>query len=85
MGDDCLDIVTKGYAEYEYLEKMSLNLNRNDISSDGIIGVVEDFEGLGMLNHLVIEAKKNIRKVDEKDEVRTTLNKLMVKHKKIYL
>lgn len=47
--------------------------------------MVNDVEGLGMLNNLQIHAKKNIRKVDQKDMVRTALTKLMVKNKNIDL
>ena len=46
---------------------------------------MNDLEGLGMLKNLQIHAKKNIRKVDQKDLVRTALNKLMCKNKMIDL
>jgi hypothetical protein len=85
MGDECLDILIRSFAEYEYLEKLNLNLNRNDLSSDALVQMVTDLEGLGMLNSLQIHSKKNIRKVDQKDLVRTALNKLMVKSKNIDL
>jgi hypothetical protein len=85
MGDECLDILVRSFSEYEYLEKLNLNLNRNDLSSDALVQMVTDIEGLGMLNNLQIHAKKNIRKVDQKDMVRSALNKLMVKNKNIDL
>lgn len=85
MGDECLDILVRSLAEYEYLEKLNLNLNRNDLSADALEQMVNDLEGLGMLKNLQIHAKKNIRKVDQKDQVRTGLNKLMVKNKSIDL
>ena len=85
MGDACLDILVRSFAEYEYLEKLNLNLNRNDLSSEALAQLINDIEGLGMLNSLQIHAKKNIRKVDQKDMVRSALNKLMVKNKNIDL
>lgn len=85
MGDTCLDILVRSFAEYEYLEKLNLNLNRNDLTADALAQMITDIEGLGMLNSLQIHAKKNIRKVDQKDMVRNALNKLMVKNKNIDL
>jgi hypothetical protein len=85
MGDDCLDTLVNAFVEYEYLEKLALNLNRNDLTSEGLSNALEKFEGLGMLNSVKIQAKKNIRKVDQKDNVRFTLNRLMAKRKKIEL
>jgi hypothetical protein len=85
MGDACLDILVRSFAEYEYLEKLSLNLNRNDLSAEAMVQLLNDIEGLGMLKNLQIHAKKNIRKVDQKDLVRTALNKLMCKNKMIDL
>ena len=85
MGDECLDILVRSFAEYEYLEKLNLNLNRNDLTADALTQLVQDIEGLGMLNNLQIHAKKNIRKVDQKDMVRSALSKLMVKNKNIDL
>jgi len=85
MGDSCLDTLVRSFAEYEYLEKLSLNLNRNDLSAEALVQLLNDIEGLGMLKNLQIHAKKNIRKVDQKDLVRTALNKLMCKNKMIDL
>lgn len=85
MGDTCLDTLVRSFAEYEYLEKLSLNLNRNDLSAEALVQLLNDIEGLGMLKNLQIHAKKNIRKVDQKDLVRTALNKLMCKNKMIDL
>ena len=64
MGDACLDTLVRSFAEYEYLEKLSLNLNRNDLSAEALVQLLNDIEGLGMLKNLQIQAKKNIRKVD---------------------
>lgn len=85
MGDECLDILTKSYSEYEYLERIELNLNRNDISPKALCEMIKKFDNLGMINHIYIQAKKNIKKIGEKDAVRDTLNKLLVKKKKIDL
>ena len=85
MGDDCLAILVKAFSEYEYLETLHLNLNRNDLSCEALSNALEQIEDLGMLNNLYIQGKKNIRKVDQKDNVRFSLNKLMAKTKKIDL
>jgi len=37
MGDGCLDTLVRSLAEYEYLEKLSLNLNRNDVSAEALV------------------------------------------------
>lgn len=85
MGGECLKILGDSYKEYEYLEKLKLNLNRNDLGPDSICELIEGFEHLGMLNQVYIQAKKNMRRIDEKDMVRDSLNKLMIKNKKIDL
>lgn len=85
MGDNCLAIVSKSYSEYEYLERLELNLNRNDLTQDSICELIEQLESLGMINHVYIQAKKNIRKVADKETIRESLNKLMIKKKKIDL
>lgn len=85
MGDECLEILSRSYTEYEYLEKLVLILNRNDLSPSALCDVVQKLDGLGMMNHVYIQAKKNIRKISEKDSVRETIAKLMIKKKKIDL
>ena len=85
MGDFCLEKVVSSFIEYEYLENLTVNLNRNDLSAHGIKAMVENLGDLGMLRNLYITAKKNLRKVDQKEMVRQALNKLMIKNKKIVL
>lgn len=85
MGGDCLSIVSKSYAEYEYLERLELNLNRNELDQESICELIDQLESLGMINHVYIHAKKNIRKVADKETIRESLNKLMIKKKKIDL
>lgn len=85
MGGDCLKILTNSYQEYEYLEKLRMNLNRNDIGPDALCSLIQGLEHLGMLSQVYIQAKKNIRRIDEKDMVRDALLKLMIKNKKIDL
>jgi hypothetical protein len=85
MGDECLEILSKGYAEYEYLEKVTLNLNRNDLTAGSLCGVIHDMGELGMLKSLMVQAKKNVRKVDQKDMVKKAMAKLMLKNKKVVM
>lgn len=85
MGGECLKTVGEAYLEYEYLEKLRLNLNRNDLAHEDLVELIEGMEGLGMLNQIYIQAKKNIKRIDRKDAVRDSLNKLMIKNKKIDL
>lgn len=85
MGGDCLGALAQSYQEYEYLERIKLNLSRNDLGPDALTDLIQGMEHLGMLNQIYIQAKKNIRRIDEKDAVRAALNKLMIKNKKIDL
>lgn len=85
MGGECLKTIGEAYQEYEYLEKLRLNLNRNDLGHEDIVELVEGMENLGMLNQAYIQAKKNVKRVDRKDAIRDSLNKLMIKNKKIDL
>ena len=80
-----MEKVVSSFIEYEYLENLTVNLNRNDLSAHGIKAMVENLGDLGMLRNLYITAKKNLRKVDQKEMVRQALNKLMIKNKKIVL
>ncbi len=83
MGDDCFEILAQSMAELGLLERLYLNINRNMISKETMVEAFKSFEKLSMLVYLELEAKKNLRKIEDKDEVRASLNALQVKGKKV--
>ncbi len=85
MGDECFSILYNSFKEYEYLEKLNLNVSRNLLSAEVLAEAFAEIENLGMLNHLVVRATKNLRHVEQKEKVNSAANKLMVKNKKIAL
>lgn len=83
MGDDCFEILAHSVSELGPLERLYLNINRNMISKETMVEAFRSFEKLALLSYLELEAKKNLRRIEDKDEVRATLNALPVKAKKI--
>jgi hypothetical protein len=83
MGDECFEILAQSLAEIGLLERLYLNINRNMLSKETMVEALKSFEKLASLSYLELEAKKNLRKIEDKDEVRAALNALPVKGKKI--
>jgi hypothetical protein len=83
MGDDCFEILSHSMADLGSLERLYLNINRNMISKETMVDAFKAFEKLSNLAYLDLEAKKNLRRIEDKDEVRATINSLPVKGKKI--
>lgn len=86
MGDDNFLIVSYSIVELGLMERLYLNINRNMISYEAMVEAFKEFERLGMMYHVEIDAKRNLRKIEDKEEVRTVINSLQqVKSKKIDL
>ena len=83
MGDDCFETLVKSVSELGKLERLYLNINRNMISKETMVEALKSFEKLAQLSNIELEAKKNLRRIEDKAEVREALNALPAKAKKI--
>lgn len=85
MGDECFETLMNGVAGMENLQKLALNISRNVLSVEALANNLILLAGLESLDSLDIDAKKNLKKIDEKDTVRQVVQSIEAKSKKIDL
>lgn len=85
MGDECFGIVVSSISDMSGLEKLHLNVTRNMISTDTFCMYVDQLQNLRALQNLEFEAKRNVRAIEEKQEIKAVFNSLLIKSKKIDL
>lgn len=82
MGDELFESVMVPMYDLELLERLYLNFNRNCLSPEVLASCFKELESLKSLHYLEIEAKRNIKKVEERDMVRNAVASLPFKQKK---
>jgi hypothetical protein len=85
MGDECFETLMNGVAGMENLQKLALNISRNVLSVEALANNLILLAGLESLDSFDIDAKKNLKKIDEKDTVRQVVQSIEAKSKKIDL
>lgn len=85
MGDLCFNAITESFKELTMLQRLRLNINRNELSSNSILQALKQIAKLPNLEHLEIHAKKNLRRVEQKEQIRVANEELALKTKKIEL
>lgn len=85
MGDECFETLMNGLVSMEKLEKLILNVGRNQLSVEGLANNLILLAEVESLDSIEIDAKKNIKKVDEKETVRQVIQAISAKSKKVDL
>lgn len=85
MGDECFETLMNGLAYMQGLTKLHLNVTRNMLSVEGLANNLVLLADMGQLETLEIDAKKNLKKVDDKDTVRQITQAINAKNKKLDL
>ena len=83
MGEECLEILTASLIELEALQKLSLNLSKNCLSPEVLCDCIEQLQNLANLHTIDLDVKRNIRRVEDRDQIRQVLMSLPAKNKTI--
>jgi len=85
MGDECFDILFSAVADITMVRSLFLNINRNCITPEALAKRMADLDNLAHLTHLEIDAKRNLKRIEDREAVRQMFNGLRVKSKKVDL
>ena len=85
MGDDCFAILMEGIGNMNQLIKLQLNIARNQLSVDGLMNNLIILAEMSSIETLEIDAKKNLKKVEDIESVKQILSATNAKIKRINL
>ena len=85
MGDECFEILMNGIGNMSQLARLHLNVARNQLSVDGLMNNLILLAEMSNLENIEVDAKKNLKKVEDMDSVKQILNTTSAKTKKIAL
>lgn len=85
MGDECFETLMAGVCSLAQLSRLHLNVARNLLTVDSLMNNLLPLAELTALEVLEVEAKKNLKKIEDIDAVKQVLNTTSAKTKKVNL
>lgn len=85
MGDECFEILMAGVSNLSQLTRFYLNVSRNQLTVDGLMNNLILLSEMSGLEVLEVDAKKNLKKIEDMDCVKQVVNNTVAKSKKIAL
>ena len=85
MGDECFEILMSGVGSLTQLSHLYLNIARNQLTVDGLMNNLALLTEISSLEVLEVDAKKNLKKIEDIDAVKQVLQATSAKTKKVVL
>lgn len=85
MGDECFEALMSGVSSLTQLSHLHLNIARNQLSVDGLMNNLAMLVEMSSLEVLEIDAKKNLKRVEDIGAVKQVLQATAAKTKKVVL